>query len=46
MLAQVAYGIVNKIKSNYMKLLTLNEIILTIVEETKGLDPEFIEEIV
>lgn len=46
MLAQVAYGIVNKIKNNYMKLLTLNEIILTIVEETKGLDPEFIEEII
>ena len=29
-----------------MELLTLNEIIQTIVEETKGLDPELIEDMI
>ena len=29
-----------------MKLLTLNEVIQTIVEETKDLDPELIEDII
>ena len=33
-------------KNNHMKLLTLNEIIQTIVEETKGLEPESIKDII
>ena len=32
--------------TKYMELLTLNEIIQTIVEETKGLDPELIEDMI
>ena len=38
-------SIINK-KGKYMELLTLNEIIQTIVEETKGLDPELIEDMI